>query len=64
MFVNDSGNNHTVTNGVSGVASEDALFDIELAAGETFGPILFDEPGTYDVTCRIHSSMQLTITVE
>ena len=64
VFVNDSGNNHTVTNGVSGVASEDALFDVELAAGETGDRSMFDEPGTYDVTCRIHSSMQLTITVE
>jgi plastocyanin len=62
--VNDAGVDHTVTNGVDGQANEDPLFDVELPAGETSDPILFDEPGTYDVTCKIHSSMQLTITVE
>jgi plastocyanin len=31
---------------------------------ETSDPIVLDEPGTYDVTCLIHPSMQLTITVE
>lgn len=64
VFVNNSGNNHTVTNGVNGEPAEDPLFDIELADGETSDPITFDEPGTYDVTCKIHPSMQLTITVE
>jgi plastocyanin len=64
VFVNDAGVDHTVTNGVDGQANEDPLFDVELPAGETSDPILFDEPGTYDVTCKIHSSMQLTITVE
>jgi plastocyanin len=63
-FVNDAGVDHTVTNGVEGEANEDPLFDEELAAGETSDPIVFDEPGTYDVTCRIHPSMQLAITVE
>lgn len=64
VFVNNAGVNHTVTNGVGGEANADPLFDIELPDGETSEPIQFDEPGTYDVTCKIHSSMQLTITVE
>ncbi len=64
VFVNNAGRNHTVTNGVDGVAAEDPLFDIQLADGESSDPITFDEPGTYDVTCTIHPSMQLTITVE
>jgi plastocyanin len=64
VFVNDAGVDHTVTNGVEGTANEDALFNVELATGETSDPIVFDEPGTYDVTCLIHPSMQLTITVE
>lgn len=64
VFVNDAGVDHTVTNGVEGQANEDALFNVELATGETSDPIVFDEPGTYDVTCLIHPSMQLTITVE
>jgi plastocyanin len=62
--VNDAGRNHTVTNGVDGEPNEDPLFDFELADGETSDPVTFDEPGTYDVTCRIHPSMHLTITVE
>jgi plastocyanin len=64
VFVNDAGTNHTVTNGVDGEPNEDPLFDFELADGETSDPITFDDPGTYDVTCRIHHSMHLTITVE
>jgi plastocyanin len=64
VFVNNAGTNHTVTNGVDGVAAEDPLFDIQLADGESSDPIAFDEPGTYEVTCTIHPSMQLTITVE
>jgi plastocyanin len=64
VFVNEAGVDHTVTNGVDGETAQDALFDVELPAGETSDPIVFDDPGTYDVTCRIHSSMQLTITVE
>jgi plastocyanin len=64
VFVNDAGVDHTVTNGVGGQANEDALFNVQVAAGESSDPIVFDEPGTYDVTCLIHPSMQLTITVE
>jgi len=64
VFVNNAGRNHTVTNGVNGEAAADPLFDIQVADGESTDPIVFDEPGTYDVTCTIHPSMQLTITVE
>lgn len=64
VFVNSAGRNHTVTNGVDGEPNEDPLFDIELADGETSDPITFAEAGTYHVTCRIHPSMHLTITVE
>ncbi len=45
VFVNDAGVDHTVTNGVEGTANEDALFNVELATGETSDPIVFDEPG-------------------
>ena len=27
-------------------------------------PVTFDEPGTYNITCKIHPSMNMTITVE
>ena len=26
--------------------------------------VRFDDPGTYDITCKIHPTMQLTIVVE
>ena len=62
-FVNNDGFGHTVTNGENGLAAADALFDESLADGGTF-EFTFDTPGVYLVTCRIHSSMSLTITVE
>jgi len=63
-FVNNDGAGHTVTNGENGQAGADPLFDVDLAAGATSDPITFDTPGTYPVTCKIHSSMNMTITVE
>jgi len=62
-FVNNDGFGHTVTNGENGVAAADALFDESLADGGTF-EFTFDTPGVYLVTCRIHSSMNMIITVE
>jgi len=64
VFVNDDGFGHTVTNGTDGVADENALFNVELSAGSSTDPIEFAAPGTYNVTCRIHATMHLTITVE
>lgn len=63
-FINQDGLGHTVTNGVDGVAAAGALFDVSLAAGATSDPIVFDTPGVYDVTCKIHPTMHMTITVE
>jgi len=62
-FVNNDSVGHTVTNGENGVAASDALFDEPVADGGTF-EFTFDTPGVYLVTCRIHSSMNMTITVE
>ena len=64
VFVNNAGRTHTVTDGENGVAAEDALFDLTVEDGGSTEPIEFSEPGTYHVTCRIHPSMNLTITVE
>ena len=62
-FVNNDGFGHTVTNGENGTAAADALFDEALADGGTF-EFTFDTPGVYQVTCKIHSTMNLTITVQ
>ena len=52
---------HTVTEGTDGVAVEDPIVDEE---GGADVPVTFDEPGTYNITCKIHPSMNMTITVE
>ncbi|MGH2482820.1 MAG: cupredoxin domain-containing protein [Candidatus Limnocylindria bacterium] len=62
-WVNNDSVGHTVTNGENGSAAGDALFDESLADGGTF-EFTFDTPGVYQVTCKIHSSMNMTITVE
>jgi plastocyanin len=63
-FANEDEFGHTATNGVDGVAAADALFDVSLPAGATSEPIVFDTPGVYDVTCKVHPTMHMTITVE
>lgn len=62
-FVNEDEFGHTATNGVDGVAAADALFDVTLPAGATSEPIVFDTPGVYQVTCKVHPTMNMTITV-
>ena len=64
VFTNEDSFGHTVTNGTNGVAATDPAFDEEVAAGASTDPIVFDTPGIYDVTCRIHHAMHMTITVE
>ena len=62
-WVNNDSTGHTVTNGENGSPAADALFDEAIADGGTF-EFTFDSPGVYLVTCRIHSSMNMTITVQ
>ena len=63
VFVNNDSVGHTVTHGTDGTADANAAFDVAVADGETTDPIVFDTPGTYNVTCRIHPNMSLIITV-
>jgi len=58
-FTDTSG--HTVTEGTDGVAVEDPIVDED---GGSDVDVVFDEPGTYNITCKIHPSMNMTITVE
>lgn len=62
-FVNNSGLPHTITHGTGGRAADDAAFDRPIDDGATV-TLTFDEPGTFDVTCKLHPTMQMTITVE
>ena len=62
-FVNDAPFEHTVTEGTGGRAVEDPIID-DVVAVDGSTDHTFDAPGVYDITCRIHPTMQLTITVE
>ena len=62
-FLNADSAPHTVTEGVDGAAADDPIINVELA-GNQAESFTFDEPGTYQITCKIHPSMNLTITVE
>jgi plastocyanin len=62
-FVNADSFAHTVTEGEDGIPVADPIVDEEIERGQS-AKVTFDEPGTYHITCRIHSSMNITITVE
>ena len=63
LFVNVDSYPHTVTEGTGGQAAQDPIVDAELAADDTVR-VTFDDAITYELTCRFHPSMQMTITVE
>jgi plastocyanin len=62
-FVNAAGFEHTVTEGTGGQPVENPIVDESVATEGTI-TVNFDEAGTYELTCRIHPTMHLTITVE
>jgi plastocyanin len=62
-FLNADPAAHTVTHGTDGEAADDPIIDDELAGNQATS-FTFDEPGTYELTCRLHPSMNMTITVE
>jgi plastocyanin len=62
-FNNTSQLPHTITHGTNGRAVDDPAFDRNIGEMASV-TIAFDEPGTYEVTCKIHPSMNMTIVVE
>ena len=52
---------HTVTEGSDGQAVDDPIVD---ESGGEDVVVTFDEAGTYNITCKIHPNMHMTITVE
>ena len=63
-FTNDSSLPHTVTHGTGGRPAADVAFDEAIGPDGGTVEITFDEPGTYDVTCKLHPSMQMRVVVE
>jgi plastocyanin len=61
-FKNADGSAHTVTNGENGVAIASPAFDQQVAPGSST-EIAFATAGAIKVTCTIHHSMNLTVTV-
>lgn len=53
---------HTVTEGSDGEAVDDPIVDEEGGADPI--EVTFDEAGTFNITCRIHPGMNMTVTVE
>jgi plastocyanin len=63
-FNNDDGTSHRIVEGEDGAEVDDPAFEaLSLGAGDS-ASVTFDEPGTYQVTCSIHPSMQMTVIVE
>jgi plastocyanin len=54
---------HTVTNGKDGKAAANPLFDKDLAVGSSV-EVTFATAGTVNVTCTIHPTANMTITVQ
>ena len=56
------GTGHTVTEGSNGTAVDDPIVD-ESWDGEPI-VVSFEGAGTFNITCKIHPSMNMTVTVE
>jgi len=63
VFTNKDGTAHTVTEGTGGSAASSACVDQRLAAGSSV-TVTFSQPGDYQITCKIHSSMQTVVHVQ
>jgi plastocyanin len=63
VFVNNGALKHTASHGTDGQLAEDSLFDLILEPGAS-DSYTFDTPGTYPITCIVHPTMNMTLTVE
>lgn len=62
-FTNNDGATHDVAEGQDGKKADGAKFDEEVKPGAST-TITFDQAGTVHVTCLIHPTMNMTVTVE
>ncbi|MEO7664227.1 MAG: cupredoxin domain-containing protein [Candidatus Limnocylindrales bacterium] len=61
-FVNKDAAAHTVTEGRDGAPSPGGRFDDRVNEGHSVA-ISFDAPGAYQITCKFHPTMSMTVTV-
>lgn len=61
-WTNNSSVDHTVTSGSRGADDAGDLFDRTVEPGQTFS-FTFDDAGTYEYFCRLHSGMDAEVTV-
>ena len=62
-FLNADSAPHTVTEGTDGQAADSPIIDEELAPNQG-ASFTFEDPGTYELTCLLHPSMNMTVIVE
>jgi plastocyanin len=62
-FQNTDQVQHTVTNGKDGQPASNAAFDKDLAIGSSV-QVTFASAGTFNVTCKIHPTANMTVTVQ
>ena len=62
-FQNNDTVDHTLTNGKDGKPDANPLFDKDLPVGKS-ETVTFSTAGTFNVTCKIHSTMNMTVTVQ
>jgi plastocyanin len=62
-FTNNDGVGHTITEGTGGQATSGACVNQSIAGGASV-TVTFNDPGDYDITCTIHTSMQTVVHVQ
>ena len=62
-FTNQDGVAHTITEGTGGQAADNACVD-ELAGAGSSVMVTFNQPGDYQITCKIHHTMQTVVHVQ
>jgi plastocyanin len=63
VFANTGGLKHTASHGDDGQLVENSLFDFVLEPGAS-ASYTFDTAGTYPITCIVHPTMNMTLTVD
>ena len=63
VFLNSGALKHTASHGDGGQLVENSLFDFVIEPGASAN-YTFDAAGTYPITCIVHPTMNMTLTVE